>query len=136
MGFIVGVDNRVHFRHYRKSKRHSLAIERVLCKIAKSEMRACVQFSTALIKTRAPLGTRLFFLLVTRHTMKSAASQRRKTSRSIYKFFTKLNGLHLQSDAASFLEKHFEDQPDIDEALSQLAKAYKKQFTGTFWSIE
>ncbi|KAJ8653970.1 hypothetical protein O0I10_010419 [Lichtheimia ornata] len=61
--------------------------------------------------------------------MKSAASQRRKTSRSIYKFFTKLNGLHLQSDAASFLEKHFEDQPDIDEALSQLAKAYKKQFT-------
>lgn len=67
--------------------------------------------------------------------MKSAASQRRKASRSIYKFFTKLNGLHLQSDAASFLEKHFEDQPNIDEALSHLAKAYKKQFTGTFWSI-
>lgn len=71
-------------------------------------------------------------MFVTRHTMKSATSQRRKTSRSIYKYFTKLNGLHLQSDAATFLETHFENQINIDEALSQLATVYKKQFAGTF----
>ncbi|KAI8080717.1 DNA polymerase alpha/epsilon subunit B-domain-containing protein [Gilbertella persicaria] len=52
-----------------------------------------------------------------------------KIKRSIYNLFTKKYGLHVQTDAAKYLESLLESEPDLPEAIEKIIKAYRKRYS-------
>ncbi|KAI8349192.1 DNA polymerase alpha/epsilon subunit B-domain-containing protein [Choanephora cucurbitarum] len=52
-----------------------------------------------------------------------------KIKRAIYTLFTKKYGLHVQTNAARYLETLLESEPDLTEAIEKIIKAYRKRYS-------
>ncbi|KAG0175875.1 DNA-directed DNA polymerase epsilon, subunit B [Apophysomyces sp. BC1021] len=61
----------------------------------------------------------------------SDTARQRKISRTIFRVFTKLHGLHMQTDATAYLEEQLmiDKECDIVETLEKYITAYKKKYS-------